>query len=33
MCEKHPYGSEGGAANARPYPYPKGRVRVREIRG
>ena len=21
MCEKHLYGSEGGASNERPYPY------------
>ena len=23
MCEKYLYGSEGGAGNDRPYPYPR----------
>ena len=31
MCEKYLYGSEGGAGNDRPYPYPRHQEISRSI--
>jgi hypothetical protein len=31
MCEKYLYGSEGGAGNDRPYPYPRPKKMLRSL--
>jgi hypothetical protein len=31
MCEKYLYGSEGGAGNDRPYPYPRPQKMLRSF--